>query len=131
MNNSDWARLIATQIVLNRYFGEYDPAGGKAGCSRASSSDHGYARCAVRFYVCGKMHRAVHVQRSSKVGMFGASLGIDWDDWLIYDTDNEHTLRSPVAKIRAFLVEGFINHMMPAFVDIIADSARMREVGHA
>lgn len=131
MDSIKWARLIATQIVLNRYFGEYDPTAGKAGCSHASSTDGAHARCAVRFYVCGQMHRAVHIKHSSPRGVFGNSLGIDCDDWLIYDTDNEHTLRSPVAKIRAFLVEGFINHMMPAFVDVIADSARMWEVGHA
>lgn len=130
MDSIKWARLIATQIVLNRYFGEYDPTAGKAGCSRASSTDHGYARCTVRFYVCSKMHRAVHVKHSSGVGMFGTALGIDWDDWLIYDTDNEHTLRSPVAKIRAFLVEGFISHMIPTVIDVIADSTQMREVEH-
>lgn len=121
MDNLKWARLAATQIVLNRYFGEYDPAGGKAGCSPASNWDGAHARCAVRFYVCGQLHRAVHIKNISPLGVFGNSLGIDCDDWIIYDTA-EPTLRSPVAKIKAYLVEGYINHMMPAVVDVIADS---------
>ncbi|MGO3056958.1 MAG: hypothetical protein ACTID3_08510 [Halomonas sp.] len=130
MDSIKWARLIATQIVLNRYFGEYDPAGGKAGCSPALSSDSAHSRCAVRFYVCGQMHRAVHIKHSSPRGVFGSSLGIDCDDWIIYDTAG-YTLRSPIAKIRAFLVEGFINHMIPTIIDVIADSTQNREIEHA
>lgn len=125
MTNLQWARSIACQIALNRMFGEYDPAAGKAGCSRHSERDGAYARCAVQFYHCCQTHRAVKIySQGSHNSMFGGIHdGTRFDHWAVFDT-TESTLRGPVTKVPGYLVEGYLAHMMPARVDVIADTTR-------
>lgn len=118
------AKAIAAQIALNRMFGNYDPESGKAGCSRASEWDGAYARCSIVFRVCCQPHRAVHIFHSGdRNRLFGGINGMSFNHWSVYDTPGQ-TLRSPVAKVPSYLVEGYLNHMIPTVVDVIADSTK-------
>lgn len=125
MTKQQWARAIACQIALNRMFGEYDPSSSKAGCSLPSSWDAAYARCAVRFAHCCQKYRAVWIysQGAGNRLFGGIHAGTRFDHWAVFDTETP-TLKGPVIKVPGYLVEGYLNHMMPTHVDVIADSRR-------
>ena len=128
MTSLQWAKAIACQIALNRMFGEYDPAGGKAGCSLASEWDGAHARCAVRFHVCCREHRAVWIYSQGRHNsMFGGyHSGTRFDHWEVFDAIAP-TLRSPLIKVPGYLVEGYLGNMMPTEVDVVADSTKQHQ----